>query len=200
MRILRKGYSTCFLLPDDNNHGDWTGRWPTRLSEVSAFDAFNPSMPKNAAQRKPTQAPVLNLQTDEQAASTGAASRNDEQDTALLPLAATPCVRIRYGDRQSKVAAQMLVVKIQEEFGDEVRVVLRRNHDDEDSPRVLLGLDFFGVSMQLSEPVLWSGEPADVEQKEWMDPAVCNTRATSACTCSSLDLERIRVPATAGLR
>ena len=40
------------------------------------------------------------------------------------------------------------------------------------SPRVLLGLDFFGVSMQLSEPVLWSGEPADVELKEWMNPPV----------------------------
>jgi hypothetical protein len=134
-------------------------------------------MPKKSAQKKPTQA--VPLQTHLQQPS--AADQSDESGAGVLPLSATPCVRIRYGDRQSKVAAQMLVVKMQEEFGDEVRVVLRRNHDDEDSPRVFLGLDFFGVSMQLSEPVLWSDEPADVEQKEWMNPAVCDTR----CVCAT---------------
>jgi hypothetical protein len=98
-------------------------------------------------------------------------------ETGMMPLSVTPCVRIRYGDRESKVAAQLLLARMQEEFGDEVRVVLRRNHDDENSPGVVVGLEFFGVSVQLSEPMLWSGQPADVEQKEWMDPAVRSIRS-----------------------
>lgn len=103
-----------------------------------------------------------------------------KDSASALPLSATPCIRIRYGDRQSKASAQLLVTRMQEEFGDEVRVVLRRNHDDQDSPRVVVGFEFFGVSMQLSEPALWSSQPQDGdEQKEWMDPPVRTMRATS---------------------
>ena len=98
--------------------------------------------------------------------------QNVGETSGMFPLSVTPCIRIRYGDRESRVAAQLLLGRMQEEFGDEVRVVLRHNHDDENSPLVVVGLDFFGISVQLSEPMLWSGQPADVVQKEWMDPAV----------------------------
>ena len=123
-------------------------------------------MPKGAP-KKQAQAIALDA-----AKSLAKAESEEGGGSSMPPLSATPCIRIRYGDRESKVAAQLLVTRMQEEFGDEVRVVMRRNHDDEDSPRVVVGLDFFGVSMQLTEPTLWSGQPEDVEEKEWMDPAV----------------------------
>lgn len=98
------------------------------------------------------------------------AAPRDDTDGAPLPLSATPCIRIRYGNRESKVAASMLVTKMGEEFGNEVRVVLRRNHDDEESPKVIVGLDFFGISVQQSESNLWTGQPeTSAEQAEWME-------------------------------
>ena len=62
----------------------------------------------------------------------------------------------------------MLVTKMGEEFGNEARVVLRRNHDDEESPKVIVGLDFFGISVQQSESNLWTGQP-DTEQTDWLE-------------------------------
>lgn len=80
-------------------------------------------------------------------------------------------VRVRFGSRESRRAAKLLVDHLQIKVGDAARVVLRRNHADEETDKVIVGLEFFDTAVQLCEESLWSGSPPsdNPADKVWME-------------------------------
>ena len=91
---------------------------------------------------------------------------------ALAPVnvALQSVVRVRFGSRSSKRAAKMLVDRLQQELGDVGRVVLRRNHTDEETDKVIVGLEYFDSVVQLCDEAVWTGKPGDdPADKQWMN-------------------------------
>jgi hypothetical protein len=81
-----------------------------------------------------------------------------------MPAPAHGVVRVRFGS--NKRAAKALVDFLSAELGDAARVVLRRNHAAEESPAVVVGVEFFSASVHLSDDSVWSGQPNNPVDKE----------------------------------
>ena len=94
---------------------------------------------------------------------------SDETLATLNALAAeTAVVRVRFGSRESKRAAKRLVDHLTEQLGDVARVVLRRNHLDEESPLVIVAVEYFGVGVHLSNDSIWTGGPNSPDDDRWV--------------------------------
>lgn len=78
-------------------------------------------------------------------------------------------VRVRFGSRTSKAFARALVAHFELELGSAARVVLRRNHEDEGSTKLVVGVEFFSTSVQYFDESVWSGGPAHLLDKQWME-------------------------------
>jgi hypothetical protein len=75
-------------------------------------------------------------------------------------------VRVRFGSRTSKAFARALVAHFELELGSAARVVLRRNHEDEGSTKLVVGVEFFSTSVQYFDESVWSGGPAHLLDKQ----------------------------------